>query len=95
MVVTELPHLIQDTGGTLDAIANGSTIRYFDPDGAGGYADTLFALDQLAAQSSAHTYTLTDTLGDVITYNDFSTSLPAARRGTFAGYRRANAPSKF
>jgi YD repeat-containing protein len=86
MVVTELPHLRQDTGGTLDAIANGSTIRYFDPNGSGGYTERYFALDQLAANPSGHTFALTDTLGDTITYSDFSSSWPAARQGTFAGY---------
>jgi hypothetical protein len=36
MVVTQLPHLVQDTGGTLDLISNGYTVRYFAPDGLGG-----------------------------------------------------------
>jgi hypothetical protein len=46
MVVTQLPHLRQDAGGTLDVISNGTTIRYFDPNGLGGYTERYFGADQ-------------------------------------------------
>jgi RHS repeat-associated protein len=87
MVVTELPHLRQDTGGTIDLISNGYTIRYFDPNGLGGYTERYFGADFFLTDSPlTGVATLTDAQGDTITFNDFYRTVPASKQGTFASY---------
>jgi YD repeat-containing protein len=90
MVFTQLPHLIQDAGGTLDAVANGTTLTYFDPDGFGGYNQRYYGQLQFTHDSLSQTFTETDPRGDKIIYNDFSSSLPAAQRGTFSQFSDPN-----
>ena len=90
MVVTQLPHLVQDSGGTLDLISNGYTIRYFDPNGSGGYTERYFGQDLLIHDLGTSTYLLIDTQGDQTTFSDFSTFYPAAQQGTFASYADPN-----
>jgi RHS repeat-associated protein len=90
MVVTQLPHLVQDTGGTLDLISNGYTIRYFDPDGLGGYTERYYGQDVLTHDALSNLYVLRDTQGDELHVNDFSTSLPAAQRGSFSLFSDPN-----
>ena len=85
MVVTQLPHLIQDGASTIDVVSNGYTIRYFDLSGS-TYTERYFGMDTLVHNTSSHQFTLTDTQGDVITFNDFSSTLPTNQQGTFAGY---------
>jgi RHS repeat-associated protein len=91
MVVTQLPHLRQDPGGTLAVISNGYTIRYFDPNGRGGFTERYFGADQVLADSPlAGQATLTDPQGDVLTFYDFvGPDVPANEQGTFISYQSA------
>ncbi len=86
MVVTQLPHLRNDGGGTLAEVANGTTTRYFDTVG-GSYVERYYAQDNLAASSSD--YVLTDTTGAQITFNGFGLSVPLYQKGTFKSYTDA------
>ena len=43
-------------------------------------------MDTLVHNTSSQQFTLTDTQGDVITFNDFSSTLPTNQQGTFASY---------
>ncbi len=88
MVVTQLPHLRNDGGGTLAEVANGTTTRYFDTV-SGSYVERYYAQDQLVANTSSSEYMLTDTTGARIRFNDFSTSVPLFERGTFKSYSDA------
>jgi RHS repeat-associated protein len=90
MVVTQLPHLRQDTGGTLALISNGTTIRYFDPNGSGGFTERYYGLDTLVPDAGNHQYILIDTLGDQVRFSDFTTTYTAAQQGTFAQYQDPN-----
>jgi RHS repeat-associated protein len=90
MVFTQMPHLVQD-GSSYDAIANGSTVNYFDSDGFGGYTQRYYGQITFTHDSLSQTFAETDRRGDVITFNDFSSSLPAAERGTFVQFTDPNA----
>jgi RHS repeat-associated protein len=85
MVFTQLPHLIQDSGGTVDEVANGTTLDYFDLS-SGIYTERYYDQNTFTHNSSAQTFSETDRRGDVITFNDFSSSLPTAEQGAFANY---------
>src|SRR5207302_8998634 len=88
MVFTQLPHLIQQSGGTIAAVANGTTLRYFDPNGSGGYNERYFAQDSFTPSTT--TFTETDPRGDQITYNNFASTLPANEQGSFSSFTDPN-----
>ena len=92
MVFTQMPHLVQLSGGTIEAVANGTTLRYFDPNGSGGYNERYFAQDSFVATPGigVTTFTETDQRGDSIVYNNFSSSLPTAQQGTFKSFTDPN-----
>ncbi len=90
MVFTQLPHLLQGSGGTIEAIANGTTVRYFDPDGFGGYTERYYGLDTLSVDYSGTTITETDPRGDQITFNGFASSVPVNERGAFSQFNDPN-----
>jgi hypothetical protein len=90
MVFTQLPHLIQDSGGTYDVVVNGTTLRYFDPNGSGGYTQRYYGQNQFVSNGFANTFTETDRRGDQIVYNSFSSFVPAAERGSFKSYTDPN-----
>jgi hypothetical protein len=89
MLIDQLPHLRQDPGGTLTAVANGFNVRYFDPSG-GGYTARFFVLDSFSADTANHQYVQTDSAGNVIKYNDFSVT-PANEQGVFKSFTDGNA----
>ena len=84
MVVTQLPHLRQDTGGTIDLVSNGTTLRYFDPNGMGGYTERYYGQDTLI--HSGNTFQLIDTQGDGIIFDDFSMAWQTNQQGAFVSY---------
>jgi RHS repeat-associated protein len=88
MVVSQLPHLRQDSGGTLTEIANGFNLRYFDYSG-GVYTSRFFVQDNFKADSTNHQYIQTDSVGDTIKYNDFTVT-PANEQGVFKSFADAN-----
>ena len=56
----------------------------------GTYQERYFGQDQLTYDSSSDLYTLTDTKGDQICFDNFSTSLPAQSRGQIESYTDVN-----
>jgi hypothetical protein len=87
-LLTQLPHLRQDAGGTLTAVANSFNVRYFDWNGS-AYVARFWVQDTLVANSSNHEYVQTDTQGNQIRYNDFSGSIPANKQGVFKSFTDA------
>jgi YD repeat-containing protein len=79
-VDSELPYLAQDSAGTVAAVSNGTTARFFDPNGS-NYQPRYFLQEQLSHDNTAHTFTLTDASGNRLVFADFNTSLPANQRG--------------
>src|SRR5262249_61239330 len=79
-VGSQLPWLSQD-GNTLVAIAGANQYYFFDPTGNGDYRVRYFFKDML--QQQGNTLVMTDTMGDEITFHDFSSSTPASQRGQF------------
>jgi YD repeat-containing protein len=88
MLIDQLPHLRQDPGGTLTAVANGFNVRYFDYNGT-SYTARFFVQDTFSADSANHQYVQTDSAGDVIKYNDFTVT-PANEQGAFKSFTDAN-----
>jgi RHS repeat-associated protein len=88
-LITQLPHLRQDAGGTLTEVANSFNVRYFDWNGS-AYVARFWVQDTLAADTANHQYIQTDTNADLIYYNDFSSSVPANERGVFKSFVDAN-----
>jgi hypothetical protein len=88
MLIDQLPHLRQDPGGTLTAVANGFNVRYFDSSG-GSYTARFFVQDTFTADSTNHQYVQTDSAGNVIKYNDFTVT-PANEQGAFKSFTDPN-----
>ncbi len=95
MVFTQMPHLVQLSGGSIEAVANGTTLRYFDPNGSGGYTERYYNQDAFVGTPGigVTTFTETDQRGDSIVYNNFSSSLPTAQQGTFKSFTDPNGNS--
>ena len=70
---------INGNGSTIAEVANGTTALYFDLVN-GVYQERFFGQEKLAG-NDASGFVLTDALGDQITFNGFSSSLPANQRG--------------
>ena len=86
MFDTDEPYLIQVNGGsTIIVVTGGFDAEYFDLSG-GVYTPRFYSQDQLTHNSGAHEFVYTDTAGDSIDFEDFSTSLPLAQRGTFNAF---------
>jgi hypothetical protein len=60
MVFTQLPHLVQLSGGSIMSVANGTNVQYFDPDGSGGYTERYFSQDSFIATPGISVTTFTD-----------------------------------
>lgn len=84
MLITQLPHLRQDGGGTITEVANGFNLRYFDPSGS-NYNARFFVQDVLTANSTNHEYQIADPAGDLIRFNDFTVT-PANEQGVFKSF---------
>jgi RHS repeat-associated protein len=83
---TNQPYLDQINGGNTIAVVTGGTdTTYFDLIN-GTYTPRFFSQDQLNHVSSTNQFVYTDTLGDSITFNDFSPSLPVNQRGSFNSF---------
>ncbi len=95
MVYTQLPHLVQVSGGSFMAVANGTTVNYFDPNGSGGYTERYYNQDVFVVTPGigVNSFTETDQRGDSIVYNNFSSSLPTAQQGTFKSFTDPNGNS--
>ena len=83
-VISQLPHLRQDAGGTLTAVANSFNLRYFDLVGS-NYQARFWVQDTLVANSANHEYVQTDTRGNQIRYNDFTVT-PANEQGALKSF---------
>jgi YD repeat-containing protein len=92
-VDTQLPHLVR--GGSegepdtpVVAVFNANDPRYFDLAGDGSYQDRFFDQSKLVHNTTGtnHEFDLTDSSGDVIRFDDFSSSQPCIQRGQFEGF---------
>ncbi|MBX9583069.1 MAG: hypothetical protein K2X87_22410, partial [Gemmataceae bacterium] len=80
-----LPYLkdVKGDGSVVAVVTGGTDARYYDYDSLTGlYAPRQFVLDGLT--HSGTQFVLADTAGTVTRFDDFSTSVAAARRGKFA-----------
>ena len=81
MAVSQTPKLLQVTGTTIVA-AFGPNAYWFDLV-EGDYVPRFSGQATLVHDAGDKEFTLTGTAGTAITFNDFDTSLPMARWGTF------------
>jgi hypothetical protein len=82
--VSQLPYLRQDGAGTITAISNGTTARFFDPVG-GSYQPRFFLPEQLSANGGAAEFVLKDATGQQLQFHDFTVS-PTGKRGQLKGF---------
>jgi RHS repeat-associated protein len=82
-VSSELPHLLADPSGTIEPLFGVDNIRFFDPNGQGGYTPRFFVQDTLVHDPAGHQFIFTDTVGDQVVFDDFDASIPPARQGQF------------
>src|SRR5262249_35877689 len=87
VLIDQLPHLRQDTGGTVTEVANAFNLRYFDNNG--GFTARFFVQDSFSADSPNHQYVQTDSAGDVLKYSDFTVT-PANEQGAFKSFADPN-----
>jgi hypothetical protein len=81
-IVSQLPYLLQqNSGSTLLVVTSGTNARPYDLSG-GVWVARNFMSETLVANSGAQELDFTDTQGDVIRFNDFSSSRP----GLFKSY---------
>jgi hypothetical protein len=81
-LVSQLPYLLQQNGGsTLLVVTSGTNERAFTQNGSNWVASN-FLQETLVENSGAQELDFTDTQGDVIRFNDFSSSRP----GLFKSY---------
>jgi RHS repeat-associated protein len=86
MVTAQQPYLLSGSNGTVVEVGNAKTARYFDSNGSGGYTPRYFGQEALSYNSTAGQFTLTDTSGDVLTFEDFGSGRPANQRGQLASF---------
>ncbi len=85
IVDTYLPTLIKGTNGTSFAVvSNGNNARFFD--GTSSFTEHEFLLDTLTYNSTNHEYLFTDTAGDQIRFDDFTTGILAKQRGQLKSF---------
>jgi hypothetical protein len=82
-VDTQLPYLQNPNGNstTIVVLSGGTDARFFDLNGS-AYQERLFLPEQLT--SGSNQFTLTDSMGDQIVFNDFSSNWPASKQGQFS-----------
>ncbi len=83
-VINQLPFIRKD-GGTVVVITDANTAHYFDPSGYTTFTSRYFLQETLTQDTYGTTYTLTDTMGNVFTFNGFATTVTEALRGKFTG----------
>jgi YD repeat-containing protein len=81
---------IQTTSTGYRVVTTATNILWFDSNGSGGYTPKFYSQDVFAADGSAGDFKLTDTLGDVIRFYGFESSVPVAQRGKFKSYTDPN-----
>ncbi len=74
------PFLKTDSAGTVAVLESGKTTYLFNSS-SGTYSPRYYLQNSLAYSSGTGLYTLTDTVGNKTEFYDYSTSLPAAKRG--------------
>ncbi|MBX9582155.1 MAG: hypothetical protein K2X87_17765 [Gemmataceae bacterium] len=80
------PFLVPKPGGAaLAVVRDGTRADWFDLAG-GVWTERLFGRDKLVYDAANAQYVLTDTLGGVTRFYDFSAALPEAQRGALKGY---------
>jgi YD repeat-containing protein len=89
-IMSDMPTLI-NANTTVIANIDGNSSLFFDlmPEGspdAGSYVARFFNQEKLAYDSSSDMYTLTDTVGDTLTFYGFSPSLNIHQRGQIASF---------
>ncbi len=86
MVNTQQPFLILEPEGTTIAVVlDGLNAEYFDYSG-GAWAQRFFGQDKLTYNAGSAEYVLTDTLGNVSRFHDFSSGIATAQRGGLKSY---------
>ena len=90
-VDSDLPTLrdINGDGSTLAVVTNGTTAYFFDQVN-GGYQERFFGQDLLNFDSTNGVFVLTDTNGNQISFDSFSTNLPANQRGQLESFADIN-----
>ncbi len=90
-VISQLPYLRRtapkngDADATIVVITNGVDARYFDHTGS-TYTERMGGQDTLVHNTGNDTFALTDSMGDVFTFNDFNGSLPVNQKGQFQSF---------
>ena len=90
-VISQLPYLHRtapkngDADATIVVITNGVDARYFDHTGS-TYTERMGGQDTLVHNTGNDTFALTDSMGDVFTFNDFNGSLPVNQKGQFQSF---------
>jgi len=83
--VSQLPYLLSaDSGNTIDFITSGTNAYIFDQNG-GVWSPRYFLQNSLTDSNTTHEFRLTDDTGRVMTFMDFSSSVPTSEQGTFVG----------
>ena len=91
-VIEQMPGLnaVAGTGAAPSAVAvvtGAGSASYFDKQPDGSYLARFHNLDRLAYDAAAGAFTLADTLGNKLAFNDFAASRPQAARGGFISHR--------
>jgi RHS repeat-associated protein len=82
----DLPYLLAAKGTNTIVVVSGGSARYFDLVGA-TYQERFFGLDTLTHSGApSNQFTLTDSRGDQLVFNDFANSLPVEERGQLKSY---------
>jgi RHS repeat-associated protein len=85
--IAELPYLLQDGYMHTALISNGTTLRVFDAAGSGvNYPDRYGVGDTWLESGNPSVITITDTLGDVLTFTDNGASVQFGVRGVFKSF---------
>src|SRR5262249_59429497 len=75
-----LPFLTKDSVTAVSVVSGGVVARTFD-----GTTERFFLKETLSQNSGANEYTLTDTAGNVLVFNDFNVS-PTGKRGQLKSF---------
>jgi RHS repeat-associated protein len=82
-VVAQFPYLRQNAAGNSIVVnSNGVDARYFDQVGS-SYTPRLYEQETFTHDTTNKQFVLTDTVGDVIRFDDFDSSWPANQQGQF------------
>jgi hypothetical protein len=89
VVNAQQPFLLQGNGGnTIVVVRDGTRADYYDLI-SGVWTERFFGQDKLTYNSGSAEFALTDTLGNVTKFHDFSGGIPAPQRGGLKSFTDA------